>query len=217
MGANELVQYKMLIIFALKKNISIFSTISAHEMKEFFADHMPEHVNGVHMMIAAFDDNGDGKINMDEAMKMAQAKGEGMKTIMANYMFKNTGDQNGDGFVSKHEYHTAMMCLGMGPDLTERYMNEDFAKYDADGDEQMNFEEFKAHLIEPKDDEKKINWFRAIDKDGNGEITIAEQIMTWESMGAHEMANIDMIHPMTLKWDMDKDGKLNMDEFKQQP
>ena len=115
-------------------------------MKEFFADHMPEHVNGVHMMIAAFDDNGDDKINMDEAMKMAQAKGEGMKTIMANYMFKNTGDQNGDGFVSKHEYHTAMMCLGMGPDLTERYMNEDFAKYDADGDEQMNFEEFKVRF-----------------------------------------------------------------------
>ena len=69
-----------------------------------------------------------------------------MKTIMANYMFKNTGDQNGDGFVSKHEYHTAMMCLGMGPDLTERYMNEDFAKYDADGDEQMNFEEFKVRF-----------------------------------------------------------------------
>merc|ERR1712029_1162444 len=43
------------------------NTISAHEMKEFFADHMPEHVNSVHMMIAAFDDNGDGKINMDEA------------------------------------------------------------------------------------------------------------------------------------------------------
>ena len=69
----------------------------------------------------------------------------------------------------------------------------------------------------PKDDEKKVNWFRAMDKDGNGEITMAEQIMTWEGLGAHEMANIDMIHPMTMKWDTDKDGKLNMDEYKQQP
>ena len=69
----------------------------------------------------------------------------------------------------------------------------------------------------PKDDEKKVNWFRAMDKDGNGEITMAEQIMTWEGLGAHEMANIDMIHPLTMKWDTDKDGKLNMDEYKQQP
>merc|ERR1711944_16805 len=52
------------------------NTISAHEMEEFFADHMPEHAKGVHMMIAAFDDNGDGKINMEEAMHMAKAKGE---------------------------------------------------------------------------------------------------------------------------------------------
>ena len=52
----------------------------------------------------------------------------------------------GDGFVSKHEYHMAMMRLGMGPDLTERYMNEDFANHDADGDEKMNFEEFKVWL-----------------------------------------------------------------------
>merc|ERR1712117_252492 len=165
--------------------------ISAHEMEEFFMDHMPEHAKGVHMMIAAFDDNGDGKINMEEAMHMAKAKGEGMDTIKVRYMFKNIADQNGDGFVSKHEYHMAMMLYGMGPDLTERYMNEDFAKHD----------------------EKKVNWFRAMDKDGNGEITTAEQIMTWEVLGAHEMANIDMIHPMTMKWDTDKDGKLNMDEI----
>ena len=116
-------------------------------MEEFFADHMPEHAKGVHMMIAAFDDNGDGKINMEEAMHMAKAKGEGMENIKARYMFKNIADQNGDGFVSKHEYHMAMMRLGMGPDLTERYMNEDFANHDADGDEQMTFEEFKVWLI----------------------------------------------------------------------
>ena len=56
-------------------------------------------------------------------------------------------------------------------------------------------------MAEPKDEEKKRNWFRAMDKDGDGEITMAEQIMTWENMGAQEMENIDMIHPMTLKWD----------------
>ena len=44
-----------------------------------------------------------------------------------------------------------------------------------------------------------------------------EQIMTWRNMGADEMANIDLIHPMTLKWDVNKDNKLTFDEFKEQP
>jgi len=105
----------------------------------------------------------------------------------------------------------------MGPDLTEKYLEEDFAKYDADGDGEMNYEEFKAHMTTPKDEEKKRNWFRAMDKDGDGEITMAEQIMTWRNMGADEMANIDLIHPMTLKWDVNKDNKLTFDEFKEQP
>merc|ERR1719500_1708318 len=99
--------------------------------------------------------------------------------IKARYMFRKIADMDGSGAVSKHEYHTAMMCLGMGPDLTEKYLEEVFAKYDADGDGEMNYEEFKAHMTTPKDEEKKRNWFRAMDKDGDGEITMAEQIMTW--------------------------------------
>ena len=34
----------------------------------------------------------------------------------------------------------------MGPDLTEKYLEEDFAKYDADGDGEMNYEEFKVGI-----------------------------------------------------------------------
>ena len=34
----------------------------------------------------------------------------------------------------------------MGPDLTEKYLEEDFAKYDADGDGEMNYEEFKVDI-----------------------------------------------------------------------
>ena len=42
-------------------------------MEAFFAESMPEHAKGVHMMIAAFDHNGDGEINMEEGMEMYQA------------------------------------------------------------------------------------------------------------------------------------------------
>ena len=72
-------------------------------------------------------------------------------------------------------------------------------------------------MMAPKDEEKKRNWFRAIDKDGDGQITMAEQIMTWENIGGHEMANIEMIHPWTMKWDVNKDGKFTFDEYKEQP
>ena len=72
-------------------------------------------------------------------------------------------------------------------------------------------------MMAPKDEEKKRNWFRAIDKDGDGQITMAEQIMTWENIGGHEMANIEMIHPRTMKWDVNNDGKFSFDEYKEQP
>ena len=41
--------------------------------------------------------------------------------------------------------------------------------------------------------------------------------MTWENIGGHEMANIEMIHPWTMKWDVNKDGKFTFDEYKEQP
>jgi len=190
-------------------------TISAPEMKAFFTENMPEHVKGVDMMIATFDSNGDGEINLQEAVAMNEGKEE--DDIKARYMFNKIADMDGSGAVTKEEYHTVMMCLGMGPDLSEKYMNEDFAKYDTNGDGQMNFEEFKAHMSQPKDEEKKRNWFRALDKDGDGEITMAEQRMTWENMGAHEMANIEMIKDWTAKWDANKNGMFSFDEFQQQP
>ena len=113
-------------------------------MEMWFAEHMPEHAKGVHLMIAACDHNGDNEINLEEAIEMKQAKEEGDMGIRARYMFRKIADKDGDGVVSKHEYHTCMMCIGMGPDLTEKYMNEDFAQFDADGDGQMSYEEFKV-------------------------------------------------------------------------
>ena len=76
---------------------------------------------------------------------------------------------------------------------------------------------FKAHMMQPKDEEKKLNWFRAMDKDGEGEITMAEQKLTWENLGGHEMAHIELIRAHTMMWDSNKDGRLTFDEFKDQP
>ena len=75
----------------------------------------------------------------------------------------------------------------------------------------------QAHMANPKSEEKKMNWFRAFDKDGNGEITMAEMQMTWANLGADELADIDMIRGHTAKWDANGDGRLTFDEFKEQP
>ena len=67
-------------------------------------------------------------------------------------------------------------------------------------------------MTDPKDEDRKRNFFQAIDKDGDGEITMAEQMMAWEALGGMEM-NIDLIEQETMKWDTNKDSKLSMEEF----
>ena len=58
------------------------------------------------------------------------------------------------------------------------------------------------------EDSKKRDWFNVLDKNGRREITMAEQMMTWGWMHWLQNINIDLIHPETVKWDMNEDGKL---------
>ena len=61
----------------------IFRTFSASELEAFNAANMPDHVKFVHMMMATFDSNGDGEINLQEAVAMNEGKEE--KDIKARY------------------------------------------------------------------------------------------------------------------------------------
>ena len=58
------------------------------------------------------------------------------------------------------------------------------------------------------EDSKKRDWFNVLDKNGRREITMAQQMMTWGWMHWLQNINIDLIHPETVKWDMNEDGKL---------
>ena len=59
------------------------------------------------------------------------------------------------------------------------------------------------------EDSKKRDWFNVLDKNGRREITMAEQTTWgWDALAAKEMINIDLIHPQTVKWDINKDEKL---------
>ena len=115
--------------------------VTASEMEAYFATEMPEHVKDVHMLIRAFDRNGDGKMHLWEIGDMVKAKEAG--DIKERYMWKVL-DKDGSGCHTKDEYHTVMMCMGMGPDLVEKYMIEDYAKYDYDEDGHLRYNEFKV-------------------------------------------------------------------------
>ena len=62
-------------------------------------------------------------------------------------------------------------------------------------------------LIEdpPRSATGSMCWIRMADA---REITMAEQMMTWGWMHWLQNINIDLIHPETVKWDMNEDGKL---------
>ena len=48
-------------------------------------------------------------------------------------------------------------------------------------------------MTTPKDEEKKRNWFRAMDKDGDGEISMAEQ--AWLPVGYSQIFRLSVFGP----------------------
>ena len=81
---NESTMIRLLYHYVVVPYMTFFHrTVSASEMEAFLTDNMPEHVKGVHMMIRAFDRNGDVKLNLYEFGDMIKAKEEG--DIMARY------------------------------------------------------------------------------------------------------------------------------------
>ena len=119
----------------------IHRTVTATEMEAYFKENMPEHVHAVDMLIRAFDRNGDKLINLWEAGDMFKAKKE--DDIWERYLWKVL-DRDSSGCNTKDEYHTNMMALGMGVILTEKYLAEDFAKYDTDNDDHLRYEGMKV-------------------------------------------------------------------------
>ena len=106
---------------------------------------------------------------------MVKAKEEG--DIRERYLWK-VYDRDGSGCITKDEYHTNMMSIGMGLELTEKFMAEDYAKYDTDEDGHLRYENikvgihrrlcwcltlgiihflFQALLTDPQEEEKKRN------------------------------------------------------------
>jgi Ca2+-binding EF-hand superfamily protein len=106
--------------------------------------------------IADVDTDGNGTIDFDEFVKMMQAEQEGLteeeqkeKELRQAFEVFN---KDGTGFLSQAEFYQAMNATGNK--MTEEQVDDEFRKYDIDGDGKISFEEFEK-MMGPKEKAKE--------------------------------------------------------------
>merc|ERR1719244_1385024 len=122
-------------------------------------------------------------------------------------------DQNGNGSITSGELAQVMRTLGQNP--TEEEITEMVLQIDADGNDNIEFEEFLA-MMERKmrsiiPEETLREAFKVFDKDGNGFISVQELRHVMSCLGV--VMSFSEVQEMLDEADTDKDGQLNYREF----
>lgn len=123
-------------------------------------------------------------------------------------------DNDNDGKIDPAELGKAIEK--MGQKLSEEDLKEMIKEVDSDYNGTIEFNEFVT-LMESKmrdnDSEEEIfEAFKIFDKKGNGHISKADIKNVMISL--HESLSQQEIDDLMTKWDLDKDGYLNFEEFK---
>lgn len=123
-------------------------------------------------------------------------------------------DNDNDGKIDPAELGKAIEK--MGQKLSEEDLKEMIKEVDSDYNGTIEFNEFVT-LMESKmrdndSEEEIIEAFKIFDKKGNGHISKADIKNVMISL--HESLSQEEIDDLMNKWDIDKDGYLNFDEFK---
>jgi len=128
-------------------------------------------------------------------------------------LFRNqfaTIDQDKSGYIDKKELMKFITSTGVAEDTAEKQAQQMVDAVDADGDGQINYEEFKDARLSSKltDDDLIQKEFKKIDTDGNGFITHDElqQLFNWTIAE-------DMIKKMINEIDENNDGQISLEEF----
>ncbi|CAM8983580.1 unnamed protein product [Rhodiola kirilowii] len=100
------------------------------------------------LMIDKIDANGDGCVDIDEFGELYQSlmderEEEGEEDVREAF---NVFDQNGDGFISVEELRSVLGSLGLKQGRSVEDCKKMIAKVDADGDGQVDFDEFKEMM-----------------------------------------------------------------------
>ena len=122
-------------------------------------------------------------------------------------------DKNGDGKITTKELGTVMRSLGSNP--TEAELQDLISEVDTDRSGTIDFPEFltvMAGTMNNSYNEKEIREaFRAIDRDGNGFISVAELRHTMTKLD--EKISDEEVDEIIKEADLDKDGQVNYEEF----
>mmetsp|Transcript_31024 Transcript_31024/g.60895 ORF Transcript_31024/g.60895 Transcript_31024/m.60895 type:complete len:150 (+) Transcript_31024:57-506(+) len=123
-------------------------------------------------------------------------------------------DLDNDGRLSVHELQTLMNSLGQNPDIGD--LGNTVAEFGGDEQGRLEFPDFLAlmarKLKDTDPEEELIEAFKIFDRDGDGFICNLELKAAMENVG--ERLDDSEVNEMIIEADIDRNGRLNYDEFK---
>lgn len=130
-------------------------------------------------------------------------------------------DRNGDGKISRKELSESLEKLGIH--IPEKELSVMIEKIDANGDGCLDVDEFgELYAAIMEDEERGVNEdedmreaFNVFDQNGDGFITVDELRAVLSSLGLKQGRTIEECKQMIMKVDVDGDGRVNFDEFRQ--
>lgn len=129
-------------------------------------------------------------------------------------------DRNGDGKISRKELSESLEKLGIH--IPEQELTQMIEKIDANGDGYVDVEEFGMLYgaimeddVKGDDEDGMREAFNVFDQNGDGFITVDELRSVLASLGLKQGRTIEDCKRMIMKVDVDGDGRVNYDEFRQ--
>ncbi|XP_040993862.1 calmodulin-like protein 3 [Juglans microcarpa x Juglans regia] len=126
-------------------------------------------------------------------------------------------DRNGDGRITRKELSDSLHNLGIF--IPDKDMIQMIEKIDVNGDGYVDIDEFGAlyeTIMNERDEEEDIKEaFNVFDQNGDGFITVEELRSVLASLGLKQGRTLEECKRMIKKVDMDGDGMVNFNEFKQ--
>ncbi|GMJ01725.1 CALMODULIN LIKE 7, ROOT HAIR SPECIFIC 1 [Hibiscus trionum] len=126
-------------------------------------------------------------------------------------------DKNGDGKITKKDLLESLESLGIF--IPEADLTQMIEKFDIDGDNCVNIDEFSElyqFIMCDKDEEEDIKEaFKVFDRNGDGYISVDELGTVLVSLGLKQGKNVEDCKRMIMQVDEDGDGRVNFHEFKQ--
>ncbi|KAK6914561.1 EF-hand domain [Dillenia turbinata] len=126
-------------------------------------------------------------------------------------------DKNGDGRITKKELNDSLENLGIF--ISDKDLIQMIEKIDVNGDGCVDMEEFGTlyqTIMDEKDEEEDMREaFNVFDQNGDGYISVEELRSVLSSLGLKQGRTVEDCKKMIMKVDVDGDGMVNYNEFKQ--